>query len=168
MNITGSRPQWIESGGGPLLFAPRRSLSNWHGNSAAHGSISDYARACDIKDEIAALLIGDAQALVLGDEPDRTALIEIHPGTVLLVRWRWADSEAALMAALDSAELGTLSFSSLGTFEATPGPYHLFDSVYEGAAVPHALQSSLKGGRCSYESMEFRPHDKICALLHRI
>jgi hypothetical protein len=160
--------EWIESGGGPLLFAPERSLSSWHGNDATPAGVSDYARACNIKDEIATLLVGDAQVLVLGDEPDRTALIETQPATALLVRWRWADSEASLMTALGSVGLDALPFRVVGTFQAILGWYHLFDSAYSGTSAPRTLKTSLKGGTYSYESTEFRPNDRTCALLHRI
>jgi hypothetical protein len=65
---------------GPLLFAPRSSLKDWLGGyrSKLAGQQTDYARAYVIDDEIGVIAVGTQSALVLGDEPDATALL---PGT---------------------------------------------------------------------------------------
>ena len=68
--------EWIESNGGPLLFAPKSALPKWCGNrQSISGSTTDYQRACSVKDEIDVISIGLSQALVLGGEPDRSYLV---------------------------------------------------------------------------------------------
>ena len=110
--------EWIESAGGPLLLAPRSSIRDWLGvdGSKVAGSQTDYARACSIQAEIGIIPIGSRSAVVLGDEPDRTALLPVKSSSeVLMVRWRWADSEEALLTSLLAEHAaGTLSFAPAG------------------------------------------------------
>lgn len=163
--------EWIESGGGPLLFAPQSALSRWHGNKLPTGRVgpTDYARACAVKDEIGVVIVGESQALVLGDEPDRTSLVaSLSSSDVTICRWRWADSEASLLAALGTARLGQLPFTPTGQFDAIGGVYHLFDSAYSGDEIPRSLRVTLKLQTYSFDSIEFRPNERTCALIHRI
>ncbi|OAG66818.1 hypothetical protein A7D17_03570 [Xanthomonas floridensis] len=127
-------------------------------------------RACAIDDELGLVTAGWGDALVLGDEPDRTSLLE-RDGTVFLVRWRWAPSEDALLSALYSA-LTTLEFAALGMFSTRPGVHVLFDSALPGAHVDadksNALAVSLAVPRLSLASAAFQPSSNICALVHRL
>lgn len=162
--------EWIESGGGPLLFAPQSALADWHGNRQPKDRVglTDYARACAVKDEIGVIPIGTSQALVLGDEPDRTSLIVYSSADLMICRWRWADSEASLLASLDSAGVRQLPFTSKGHFDALSDHYHLFDSAYSGDDGPRSLSAKLDARSYSFDSIDFRPSKNICALVHRI
>jgi hypothetical protein len=162
--------EWIESGGGPLLFAPQSVLVDWHGNRLPKDRVglTDYARACAIKDEIGVIAIGASQGLVLGDEPDRTSLIVYSSFDLMICRWRWADSEASLLGALDSAGVRQLPFTSKGRFDALPDQYHLFDSAYSGNKVPRSLSAKLGARPYLFDSIDFRPSKNIYALIHRI
>jgi hypothetical protein len=108
--------QWIESAGGPLLFASRAVIESWHGIRASAGSVTDYERTCAVTEEIGVIQIGSAQALVLGDEPDRCALVSRSPTYILMVRWRWAESEESLLAALDLERIERLPWKNQGFF----------------------------------------------------
>ncbi|WP_349657228.1 Imm21 family immunity protein [Xanthomonas sp. 10-10] len=164
--------QWIESGGGPLVLLHATSLSDWSGTgpSLSHSGTTDYARACMIDDELGLVEAASGYALVLGDEPDRTSLIE-RDAAVFIVRWRWAPSEDALLSALYSA-LPTLEFAVAGIFSTRPGAHVLFDSAAPGAHVDadrsDALGISLAVPRLSLASAAFQPSSKICALIHRL
>src|SRR5438105_3166921 len=124
---------WIESGGGPLLFAPRSSLKDWLGVTGSKVSSvqTDYDRACAIEGEIGVISIGNRSAVVLGDEPDRTALIAEQSGTdIFMIRWRWAESEESLLSALFSdGAIQRLSFTSIGSMATSVETYLLFDSA---------------------------------------
>lgn len=162
--------EWIESDGGPLIFAAKSALLHWFGNkpSAKPDDPTDYERACAVADEIDVISIGHLQALVLGDEPDRTALIERDASDLLVVRWRSADLEESLLSALSAADMGHLPFSRSCTFAAMADEYFLFDSAYPGLEIPRCLNATLQAGNFSVETALFKPDSRICALLHRI
>jgi hypothetical protein len=164
--------EWIESAGGPLLLAPRSSTKDWYGpdGSKMAGSQTDYARACSIETEIGVIRIGSRSALVLGDEPDRTALIPVKSiSEVLLVRWRWADSEESLLSSLLAEHAaGTLSFVSAGQLATSAEEYLLFDSACSGAQIDRYLSISLQAGRYLIETANFKPDRATFALVHRL
>ena len=153
-----------------MLFAPRSALPDWHGNELpkARVGLTDYARACAVTDEIGVISIGMSQALVLGDEPDRTSLIVHSSYDLMICRWRWADSEASLLAALGSEGLRQLPFTPKGRFEALEDQYHLFDSAESGGEISRSLTVKLDAGCYSFDAFEFRPSKSIYALIHRI
>lgn len=161
--------EWIESGGGPLLFAPRSALAEWHGSTSfVPGAVSDYQRACRVTDEIDAIPIGNAQALVLGDEPDRSALIVRSPTNVLILRWRWAPSEEALLSVLDLDGIDRLPSATNKAFKAVADQYLLFDSACSGAEIVHALQGELTANPYWYDTVDYRPNADTCLLIHRL
>jgi len=163
--------EWIESGGGPLLLAPRSSIKSWSGTlpTELQGNLTDYARACAVRDELGVITIGAKQALVLGDEPDRTALILQRTGELLILRWRWADSEESLLSAvLSSPGLSGMHFSPAGTLTALAEEYLLFDSACSGSAVTHSLSVELDAGTFTLGTAIFEPNKNTCALIHRM
>lgn len=167
-----TKVEWIESAGGPLLLAPRSSLKDWHGigDSGCSDAQSDYARACGIEDEIGVILVGNQSALVLGDEPDRTALIPVQATPeVLMVRWRWAASEESLLSGLLAAHTaGALQFTSSDQLPTSSGEYVLFDSACSGAQLDRYLSVSLRAGSYLVETTSFKPDRETFALVHRL
>lgn len=162
--------EWIESGGGPLLLAPRSATNDWHGaqGPGMAGPQTDYARACSLKDEIGVIHIGSRPALVLGDEPDRTALIPVR-SDALLVRWRWADSERSLIPRLLAEHVtGGLAFSLAGQLATTAEEYFLFDSACSGTQIDQYLSIPLHAGHYIVESANFKPDRATFALVHRL
>ena len=164
------RAEWIESGGGPLLFAPRSIVAEWRGSDpgAAQGQPTDYERACAVGEEIAAILVGGVQALILGDEPDRTTLISRSPSNVLILRWRWARSEESLLSSLNLEEVDRLPTKHERTFEALTDEYLLFDSANSGTAIARALSVNMTAGTCSFDALDFQPDASIFAMIHRL
>ncbi|MFF3005440.1 Imm21 family immunity protein [Kitasatospora sp. NPDC057940] len=62
-----------ETEGGPFVVVPHDALSYW---SATEGG---YDRACEVVELVGVLALpGDAEALVLGDEPLSTAYLSEH------------------------------------------------------------------------------------------
>jgi hypothetical protein len=162
---------WIESSGGPLLLAPRSCLRRWCG-ATGRGlcSQTDYERACAIESEIGTISIGDRSAIVLGDEPDRTALVTEQSGTsVLIVRWRYAESEESLLSALSAdGGLQKLTYSPGGWIATAAEEYVLFDAACSGTQIDRYLSLLLQAGGYSFETTTFKPNENTCAIVHRM
>jgi len=167
-----TKVNWIESGGGPLLFAPRSSIKDWFGaaTSKVAGSQTDYARACSIEAEIGIISIGNRSAVVLGDEPDRTALVPGRSAAeVLMVRWRWAESEESLLSGLLAEHAAdALSFVPAGRLATSAEEYLLFDAACSGAQIDKYLSASLQAGSYAIETATFKPDRATFALVHRL
>ena len=163
---------WIESAGGPLLLAPRSSIKNWFGadGSKVAGKQTDYARACSIEAEIGVIPVGNRSAVVLGDEPDRTALLPGKSASeVLMVRWRCADSEESLLSGLLAEHAaGALSFVLAGQLAAGAEEYLLFDSACSGARIDRYLSVTLEEGGYLVETASFKPDRATFGLIHRL
>ena len=139
-------------------------MKYWNGSAGGINprGASDYVRACAVSDEIDVIFVNDTPALVLGDEPDRTALVVRSPLDVIFIRWRWAVSEESMISALEAVDLRDLALSN-GIFRAISDNYELFDSAYSGSSVIKSLSAQLKDRTYSIESAESRPDKKdIC------
>jgi hypothetical protein len=106
------------------------------------------------------------QAVVLGDEPDRTALFE-DSSDILILRWRWAESEESLLLALHS-DLSRLSFARSGKFSTIAGEHLLFDSAYAGVDIAKSLGVRLNASEYTLETIKFNPSKHVCAIIHRL
>lgn len=160
---------WMESGGGPLMLAAASLLAQWSGTASSENreGTTDYQRACAVEDEMDTIGLGDGQAVVLGDEPDRTAMF-LRASDLFLVRWRWASSEEELVSALMYA-LDQLPFSSVGTFTTVPGEHLLFDSAFSGTEVSESSSVVLEA--VDYEmgtATLLQPSSSTKALIHRL
>ena len=164
------QPKWVESAGGPLLFASRSAVLAWHGtNGGAHSDgRTDYERACAVTHEIEVISAQGNEALVLGDEPDRTCLIRRSETEILILRWRFADSENSLLSALDRVEVDKLVPHLQGTFETTSSEYLLFDSALSAEQIMESSSVELRGGRYAFDAVNFQPCKQISALIHRL
>jgi hypothetical protein len=160
--------EWIESGGGPLILASKAMAEEWRGTDGSAGSneMTDYQRACAVHDEIDVIPLGAGQVIVLGDEPDRTALFR-RGGDVFIVRWRWADSEESLLVSLYD-DLEQLEFPRSGDFSTIGGEHILFDSACPLSDVSESLHVDLDGGVFSLGTNVFAPRKDVCAVIHRL
>lgn len=128
----------------------------------------DYDRACECSKLVETIDVGDAHALVLGDEPAMTCAAPLPDG-IALVRWYAADDVAqvdrAIVALSKTGARGRITGLELGL----EGPVVLFDSVEPGAeqtcfAIPEgdtmadgALRVDLVPGRYRVELGELDP-----------
>jgi hypothetical protein len=137
--------KWIESVGGPLILIPQSVLSEWHGASLETSMAGDdYQRACAISSYVGEIPVGGGTGLVLGDAPDRTAVIASEFGPALL-RWGCADSEEAILEAVRT-NLGRAEV--IGELEHQVGePTHLLiDSAFSGTDFAESLELRLAMG----------------------
>ncbi len=159
---------WIESGGGPLVLMAEGVRAAWRGQHPTPGrsDATDYARACGVHEDVGVIPLGEAHVVVLGDEPDRTALLP-HSGDVFILRWRWAPSGPTLLSAL-MGEIQRLAYDESVAFRTRPGRHVLFDSAYEGANPDTCLVVDLDVDHYIIGTALFAPDAGVCALVHRL
>lgn len=159
---------WIESTGGPLVLVAASACAEWTGvgPSTVERGTTDYARSCAVDDEIGVLSLGKVQALVIGDEPDSTALLPAE-GALFVLRWKWAPSEEALVSALVGA-LEHLPFEECGSFRTEPGRHVLFDSACPGAHPDAMIGVDLGAAEYVLGTASFQPSPDIGVLIHRL
>lgn len=151
---------WLDTEGGPFIVAPRDALSHWSGTEG------DYDRACEVVELVGVLALpGDAEALVLGDEPLSTAYLHEHR---VLVRWCYAESEEGVddivLAGLPAAEWEE------GPVLKTTGELVMFDAAYFGTEVGTLTDSTvLELGVGSYrvDSASIEPDRLTSFRVHR-
>ena len=158
---------WIESAGGPLVIVPERSLGAWHGADGPDVTETHYESACAVADYVGLVRLDGAQAVVLGDEPLRTAW---RPGASggLLVRWIAAPSEADVERALATLP-DILPWEQVLDFDHPGGTLVLFDAAVPGAELPDDhLRLDLPAGRWTLGLSAYHPDDDVALLLHRL
>ncbi|MEU3098286.1 immunity 21 family protein [Streptomyces sp. NPDC006967] len=153
--------EWVESGGGPLIAVPETVLPFWAGADGEE-TASDYDRACEVDGLLGLLPVGDAAALVLGDEPAATAFLPEH-GT--LVRCVAGDSEAELLGCVPAA-LHTARWRSEVHWK-VPGTVLLFDAAWPGrhsGATDH-VRLTLDPGRYAVRAARVQPGPETWLIL---
>ena len=175
---------WIESAGGPLILLPLSDLSLWEGSRPPSAGrtveanfrwndesdpATDYDRACDIKDLLGIVQVGQVEALVLGDEPLPTAWLPYkgRPGGVA-VRWRYADNEQSVASRLAEI-LAHEAAEPAVTLHVPSSTLLMFDSAVAGADLETAegLLIELQPATYRVSSAEFNPDERTSLLLHR-
>lgn len=159
---------WIESAGGPLVLVPERSLGAWKGADGPDSGETHYERACSVEDFIGLVKVdGGAPAIVLGDEPLRTAWRPSEAGG-MLVRWIAAPAEEDVDQALASLP-DILPWEHVLDFEHPGGAMMLFDAAVPGEELPSDhLRLDLPAGRWTLGLSAYHPSDDVALMLHRI
>ena len=159
---------WIESGGGPLVLMAEGACVHWRGQQPSHElpETTDYARACSVQGDVGVIALGGAQVVVMGDEPDRTALLP-RSGGLLILRWRWAPSEQTLLSAL-MGEIDRMAFDEPVAFRTRPGRHVMFDSACKGREPGACLVVDLDADHYAIGTAVFEPDPGICVLVHRL
>ena len=175
--------RWVSTTGGPQLLLSKSLLTAWGGiEPPSNGRVieakfrwngpgspaTDYDRACDVRAWAATIAVGEARAIVLGDEPGQAAWWPLEDGG-LLVRWVFAPSEAAVEAALRRGV--EAAFSDAFDWELPAGNHALLiDSSVPGAhALDEAstLELSLKPGAYRVETAHWAPDLQTSMVVHR-
>ncbi|WP_320775334.1 immunity 21 family protein [Streptomyces sp. CRN 30] len=144
---------WVESGGGPLIAVPETVLPFWTGADGEE-TASDYDRACEVDGQAGLLPVGDAAALVLGDEPAATAFLPEHNA---FVRWCAGEDESELLGSVPGA-LATAEWEPELTWQ-IPGALLLFDAAWPGGACESTdhVRVALDPGRYAVRAAHVRP-----------
>ncbi|MER6133193.1 immunity 21 family protein [Streptomyces sp. NPDC001815] len=145
--------EWVESGGGPLMAIPEGVLPFWTGADGDELA-SDYDRACEVEGFVGLLPVGNATALVLGEDPAATAYLPEH-GT--FVRWFAGASESELLAGVPAA-LDTAAWGREVHWE-VPGAVVLFDAAWPGEESTKTghLRIALAPGRYAVRAARAEP-----------
>lgn len=156
--------EWVESGGGPLVAVPETVLPFWTGADGEE-TASDYDRACEVDGLVGLLPVGDATALVLGDEPAATAFLPEH-GT--LVRWIAGDGEAELLASVPAA-LHTAQWQPEVHWK-VPGTVVLFDAAWPGtdSTGTDRVSLTLAPGRYAVRAARVQPGPETWLVLVQV
>jgi hypothetical protein len=157
---------WVrEEGPGPLVVVRRVMLDFWRGTTAPAGERSDYGRACAIG-EIGCVDMKGGSALVLGDDPLKTTWLP-RPQGGMFVRWIAGESEATVLAALDTGADAT--WSPTGCAYTTAGGGHvLFPAARAGTeAQAQGLTFELREGDYDILSAVLEQGDAT-ALVYRL
>jgi hypothetical protein len=154
--------KWIESSGGPFLLLPENAVAEWSGY---HG---DYDRAVEAEDQGPAveLTVGDWSAVVIGDEPLRTTVLECSQ---LIVRWLYAPSESVLMEGVSGLDLSEVVWK-LGPFMDSDGEVLLFDAASPGDEIEADVSIAFRvpTGRIQVMTAEVPLAPHCAARLHYI
>ena len=158
---------WIESAGGPLVLVPERAVDAWKGADGPSPSGTHFEQACAIEDYVGLVPLGRDAAVVLADEPLRTAWRPAGTGG-LLVRCIAAPSEADVDRALATLPEG-LPWETMLDLEHPGGALLLFDAAFAGEELPpDHLRLELPAGRWALELSAYHPSDDVALMLHRL
>ncbi|HUQ32045.1 MAG TPA: Imm21 family immunity protein [Pyrinomonadaceae bacterium] len=159
---------WIESAGGPLLLLEENLLAHWHGCfSNSEDTPTDYDRACDVDGDIGIIAVGSGQGIVLGEEPFSTAWWPLAKlGEGLLVRWVYAESEAAVIRALENLPSAAWLRTDV-EFQVSNGKLLLFDAACSGSDIDERLEIEIRKGCYVAETLPYQPDEQTSLILHR-
>ena len=149
--------QWLVNDGGPLLVLPREVLPFWEGSEPPSGNravevrsrwgykiATDYDRACDVQEWIAAIDVGPGRGIVLGgDQTNAAWLRPPQSDAFLIVRLIYANdtSEAKILGLYEGRR--DEDWVRLGsTLDAEHGELLLFHAASVGLEVEEKLGSS--------------------------
>lgn len=161
---------WIESSGGPLILIERELVSSWGGDNISENKYfaSDYDRACSVDDYAAKISIASGSAVIIADEPCRTAIIQRSETECIVVRWKWALCEADIIEAVSKAEDQAFPNAEYFTIEFNSGKFIIFDAVLKGDEVMERLEGNLTPGIYKFFTRIVSSDENTCAILHRL
>lgn len=161
---------WIESSGGPLILIEKIYLKEWGGVDCSSDSnySSDYDRACDTDEYAEVISIPSGQAVVFGDEPNRTTVVTKSGSEAIIIRWRWAPNEAEILKYLGEMEQSDFDLVKALHLRLRGEEVVVFDSSFKGAEASKFLNIRLRSGEFVLETAMFEPDNETCLLLHRL
>ena len=158
--------EWLKTGSGPFVLIPTHTVSQW-GGVRGEGSPNDFDRACEVADYLGSIPFGDADALVLGDDPFPTAFLRAPTfGGGYIVRMLWGDDMKAAVGAV--FRVGAAQWTTEPVcFDAGPGRLTLFDASEAGPRASQRIDVELCPGRHALASADYKVRD-MCLLIHRL
>lgn len=153
--------KWLSSTGGPLVVMDESKAKLWTG---IDGQPSDYDLACQTYDYAEKLSVHDTEVLVLGDEPLQTA-IAVADDSVLIVRWKWAESEADIKREIDRFDFCSCSYDEILSVEWGGVNLVIFDAadIYN---QEESLQFNAHSRGSEVRTLIFEPSSDMSLLIH--
>ena len=128
-----------------MLLIPHSLLGEWGGANLDTPMVGDdYERACAVSSYLGRIPVGRGFALVLGDAPDSTTVLQSVLGFVLL-RWGCADSEADMLASA-RANLGKAKVLEELEHRIEESEHLLIDSAWSGSDFQDSLELRIPPG----------------------
>ena len=164
---------WISTLGGPLILMQQDALNDWKGDLGYKEPpdsefISDYDRACAVKEYVEILQVGDSVALVLGDLPSHTTYVQINPKIFLLIRWIGAENEDHVLGALRDFDLEQSWIDTGIVISFGSGDLILFDSVYAGNEMTEFLKIKTEPGDFRVSTLSYHPDETLDLFIIRL
>lgn len=173
--------EWVSSGGGPLLFLGENLLDAWGGTDyqgelagnsyrpAERQAITDYDRACEVRNYVDVIPVGQGQGLVLSGEALETTWYPLQGRSGgILVRWIYAPGDEEVEEALRSLP-ADLSYQDGLDLNVSSSGLVLFDAAMPGRdIVTPLLRITLDTGRYRVLTAEYAPVPEMALLLHRL
>ena len=160
--------KWIESGGGPFILVPTDHLPRWRGVDGPGDDESDYDRACEVVDDVGVVEVGNADALVFGDEPFRTSWVSNEGEGGFVVRWVYADSENSVTKYISQGKLESV-VKDAGVSVQLDGPCVLFDAAEPGDDIRgESIAVGLTPGRYVVKSALVDVSSEVRLLIHEL
>ncbi|QVN23426.1 Imm21 family immunity protein [Burkholderia pyrrocinia] len=154
---------WINSSGGPFVAVEETTAPLWTGTS---GSPSDYDLACQSVDYASKLKLHGADVLVLGDEPLQTA-VAISDSRQLIVRWKWADSDADVRDAIEKIDFDMIDVIERLTVNWVNQPLVVFDAA-DVFDPTQCLRLATRHGTNEVTTFIYQPTPRTSLLVHSI
>jgi hypothetical protein len=168
--------EWIKSGGGPLICVERELAHCWRGviqtnagTDAPARSLSDYDRACRIREYLGAIDLEKGRALVLGDMPLETSVWKDATDSLFIVRLFYIDPGTDVPKVLRG--IGHLLFvepEESINFDIASGQMMIFDSAYSGRdQAKKDLFFECAPGKYRILTKVINPDSRTSMLLHK-
>jgi hypothetical protein len=168
--------EWIKSAGGPLICVERELAHCWRGAIRTNAgidapalSLSDYDRACRIREYLGAIDLEKGRALVLGDMPLETSVWKDATDSPFIVRLFYIDPGTDVPQVL--RRIGDLLFVDLEeaiNFEIASGQMVIFDSAYPGGdQAKKDLFFECAPGKYRILTKMINPDSRTSMLLHK-
>jgi hypothetical protein len=169
--------EWIKSGGGPLVCLETALAHRWRGVEVGGSArvdlkidaVSDYERACRVKDYLGTIDLMEGSALVLGDMPLETSVWSDALKNILIVRLFYIEPGTDLEHLLQNIR-NSIFINSQETiiFEVHSNNMIIFDSAFPGDDQKKAiLRFQLLKGRYRILTSLINPDSGTSLLLHK-
>jgi hypothetical protein len=167
--------QWISSLGGPLIFLPESHVTLWRGAFGPEGEEdwpeeeTDYGRAGEVEDFVGTIPVGDAEALVLANEPVPTTY---DPARMLIVQRMAITTQPDVLSVVERI-WPSIEWRSVLNWSVIKSPLVLFDSAFPGEEIERAqlLRADVPPGRYDVRVSYFEPRpdaDVWVTLVHLV
>lgn len=133
----------------------------WNG---VQGSPSDYELACQLPGYASKLQVGNTEALILGDEPLQTS-VAVSKNLVLIVRWKWADSDFDIYAEIEKIDFGLVVPLEFLRIDWSGNDFVVFDAA-DVFSPTNCIRFSTQLSRASVSTFIYGPTQRLSVLIH--
>lgn len=167
--------KWIQSDGGPLICIPMSAAHLWFGTDGTSfesaGGLSDYERACAIDGYLGLIQVRDRVALVLGDMPMATSILQSRLSEIYIVRLMYMDDQEDVIDYIleHQEKFERNEQKEIVNFESDGSGIIIFDSAYLSSECEiESISYPLTEGTYRIDTRIIELEDRASFLLHGI